>query len=331
MRRKPRKRPREAARGAVGALALTPEELESRAKRAARFEAPPGSRWADEDTDDNMAPVEWDENDDDEGASRWRVVGAREDLLKPYLRLTAAPRPRDVRPPRVLEKTLDKIEAAVAGGGDYRTWAEQYKSARQDLTVQGVRGALARRAYEGNARFALAANDLDEFHQCQVKLRDLHALGVEDDGVLAEFAALGALHALSIAPAEATRAIARCLSFIDDPRCAAVAALATARARSDPFAVVRAAARCDAAAQPLVAPLLDRGRRDAFSAALRVYAPELPVARLHELLGFADEPAAGDAFLAARDVVTDASRAKVLVRESRDAYARLLERRRDAG
>lgn len=103
------------------------------------------------------------------------IVGTSEALEKPYLRLTAAPDPATVRPPRVLARALAHVVAQHAADGDYARALEQFKSIRQDLTVQRVRGALAVAVYEHCARTALAAGDFGEYSQCQAQLFRLYA------------------------------------------------------------------------------------------------------------------------------------------------------------
>ena len=313
-------------KGAIALEAATPEELASRKRRAARFEALGGEAPA---TFGEAAPLpaDWDAGDDgdrgdDEGASKWRVAGTSESVRKPYLRLTAAPHPANVRPAAVLERALDWIEASN-GDGDYEAWAEQYKSIRQDATVQGLRGATAVRAYEAHARYALDHGDLNEFNQCQTRLRDLHALNPPKPAVADEFAAYGLLYATVVAGPrsfEAARELRRCYGR-RGPVAFALEALRALNAEND-----AALARLAEAAPPRCGELLayDAGARRAraYETLLRAYAPSLPVRRAHALLGFADEPSAGDAYLAERGAVTDDGRATLLVRPSRDGLAR---------
>ena len=93
------------------------------------------------------------------------------------------PRADDVRPLPVLRDAFALVERRWAAEADY-VWArEQLKSIRQDLTVQhlaegggggGGGGTSAARfackVYEGHARIALQADDLDEFNQCLAQL-----------------------------------------------------------------------------------------------------------------------------------------------------------------
>ncbi|KAL8439433.1 hypothetical protein Efla_004597 [Eimeria flavescens] len=123
-----------------------------------------------------------------------RIVGRNMEIEKPYLRLTNAPDPATVRPEHVLRKTLRFLlqvsaeeetaaaaaappAAAAAGGQQQRGWTyldEQFRSLRQDLTVQHIANDFTREVYEQNARLALKHGDLGQFNQCQAQLRHLY-------------------------------------------------------------------------------------------------------------------------------------------------------------
>jgi hypothetical protein len=86
--------------------------------------------------------------------SQLKIVGTSEALEKKYLRLTTAPLPSHVRPERVLRKSLrmlqDKWERKEAG---YKYMCEQFKSIRQDLTVQHINHTLAAEVRPALGRF----------------------------------------------------------------------------------------------------------------------------------------------------------------------------------
>ncbi|CAH8610279.1 unnamed protein product [Heterobilharzia americana] len=110
--------------------------------------------------------------------SSCQIVGTMQEIEKHYLRLTRAPDPSEER---------------WNSNSDYQWVCEQFKSIRQDLTVQGIEDDFAVSVYEAHADAALEAGDFEEFHQCQSQLLRLHkeGLGV---GRLLEFTAYRLLY-----------------------------------------------------------------------------------------------------------------------------------------
>ena len=107
---------------------------------------------------------------------RLRVIGTCQDLEKPYLRLTTLPNPATIRPPDVLKRALAHVLERYETDGDYPHALEQFKSIRQDLTVQSVDDDLAVSVYEHNARTSLSVADYGEYSQCQARLFTLYEL-----------------------------------------------------------------------------------------------------------------------------------------------------------
>ncbi|KAF6224943.1 hypothetical protein HO133_010137 [Letharia lupina] len=103
------------------------------------------------------------------------VIGRSQDLEKRYFRLTSAPNPDTVRPLPVLEKTLEFLKRKWKKENNYSYICDQFKSLRQDLTVQHIKTEFTVSVYEIHARIALEKGDLGEYNQCQTQLRALYS------------------------------------------------------------------------------------------------------------------------------------------------------------
>jgi SAC3 family protein LENG8/THP3 len=108
------------------------------------------------------------------------VIGTNQSIEKRYLRLTAPPKPETVRPLTVLKKTLSFLKKKWQNEEEkkYIYICDQFKSLRQDLTVQHIKNAFTVDVYETHARIALEEGDLGEYNQCQTQLRALYKLGL---------------------------------------------------------------------------------------------------------------------------------------------------------
>ena len=102
------------------------------------------------------------------------VVGTCQNLEKNYFRLTAPPKPETVRPLAILHKTLAMLKAKWRQENNYAYTCDQFKSLRQDLTVQHIKNEFTVKVYETHARIALQKMDLGEYNQCQTQLRALY-------------------------------------------------------------------------------------------------------------------------------------------------------------
>jgi SAC3 family protein LENG8/THP3 len=106
------------------------------------------------------------------------VVGRCQTLEKRYLRLTAAPNPDTVRPLHILKQTFELLKQKWRAERNYGYICDQFKSLRQDLTVQHIKTDFTVNVYEIHARIALEKGDLGEYNQCQTQLRALYALNL---------------------------------------------------------------------------------------------------------------------------------------------------------
>lgn len=102
------------------------------------------------------------------------IVGRSSTLEKKYFRLTAPPNPDTVRPLPILRQTLDLLKKKWKDENNYAFICDQFKSLRQDLTVQHIKNEFTVKVYETHARIALEKFDLGEYNQCQTQLRALY-------------------------------------------------------------------------------------------------------------------------------------------------------------
>lgn len=142
-----------------------------------------GAGFDDSIADPNV--IDWD---------RDTVVGLSTKLEKPYLRLTSAPDPKTVRPLPILQQTLELLKKKWRAESNYAYVCDQFKSMRQDLTVQRIKNDFTVKVYEIHARIALEKGDLGEYNQCQSQLRTLYAYGLS--GCQMEFLAYRILYLL---------------------------------------------------------------------------------------------------------------------------------------
>ncbi|KAG6888660.1 hypothetical protein C0995_006778 [Termitomyces sp. Mi166 len=97
------------------------------------------------------------------------------------------PKPEQIRPYAVLQKTLLELKKRWREKCSYNWICSQFKSLRQDLTVQRIKNDFTVQVYEIHARMALESSDMVEYNQCQATLKTLYELGIQ--GKVEEFTA----------------------------------------------------------------------------------------------------------------------------------------------
>ncbi|KAJ7355558.1 SAC3/GANP/Nin1/mts3/eIF-3 p25 family-domain-containing protein [Mycena albidolilacea] len=118
---------------------------------------------------------------------RHTIVGTSKEIFKDYLRLTTEPKPEQIRPYHILQKTLIELKTRFREKTPYNWICSQFKSLRQDLTVQRIKNEFTVQVYEIHGRIALECGDMVEYNQCQATLKTLYDLGIP--GRVEEFTA----------------------------------------------------------------------------------------------------------------------------------------------
>ncbi|RDX48240.1 hypothetical protein OH76DRAFT_1440771 [Lentinus brumalis] len=134
--------------------------------------------YGDDEPETNSNVPNWD---------RFTIVGTSTEIFKDYLRLTSEPKPEQIRPYHVLQETLNQLKKKWREKATYNWICSQFKSLRQDLTVQRIKNEFTVTVYEIHARMALEVGDMVEYNQCQAMLRNLYELGIP--GKVEEFTA----------------------------------------------------------------------------------------------------------------------------------------------
>ena len=108
------------------------------------------------------------------------IIGTCTDLEKDYFRMIDTPDPSEVRPEYILKKSLKMLEEKWSKKlNDYKYFDEQFRSMRQDLTVQLIQNEFTVKVYETNAKIALESHDISQFNQCQSALIPLYEKGIK--------------------------------------------------------------------------------------------------------------------------------------------------------
>ncbi|KAF9054572.1 SAC3/GANP/Nin1/mts3/eIF-3 p25 family-domain-containing protein [Panaeolus papilionaceus] len=166
-----------ASRNGAGQSSLKGNHQNVHLFKNSKSSSPYGTSATDEPEGDPNV-IDWD---------RFTIVGTSQEIFKDYLRLTSEPNPETIRPYHILQQTFSELKTKWRNKTTYNWICNQFKSLRQDLTVQRIKNEFTVQVYEVHARIALESNDMVEYNQCQATLKILYELGIP--GKVEEFTA----------------------------------------------------------------------------------------------------------------------------------------------
>ncbi|KAF9285565.1 hypothetical protein BGZ68_003751 [Mortierella alpina] len=269
-------------------LTMGAEERERREKRMRRFE----DQLSDKPPVKKPLRVEYAlpvNNGDVIDWDKYTIVGTSKALEKNYLRLTSAPDPATVRPVHVLQKTLELLKDKWRRDQNYAYICDQFKSVRQDLTVQRIKNEFTVTVYEIHARIALEKGDLGEYNQCQTQLKQLYGYNLR--GHVMEFTAYRILYLLHTRnPSDIIAMLASLTpSQKQDPAVKHALQVRTALASSNYHVFFKLYINAPNMGGYLMDQFVERERVEAMKTICKAYRPSIEVSFLVTTLGFADE------------------------------------------
>ena len=221
-------------------------------------------------------------------------MGTCDKVEKKYLRLTAAPDPRTVRPEPVLKAAVEMVRAKYDSYGEERgqeqyiyLW-EQMKSVRQDLTVQRIRNAFTVEVYEMHARICLEFDDQVEFNQCQAQLAQLYGDGLGTKQAQREFTSYNVLFNVGKGATNNVSDLMLAMTFEDhaDAFISFALAVRAAEALGDYTTLFRLYNQAPGHSSYVMDTFVDRYRLASVKVILKAYAPTVPASYVSANLGF---------------------------------------------
>lgn len=115
----------------------------------------------------------------DEESATQKIIGTLDAMEKPYFRLTSIPDPSNIRPESVLKRSFVFILDKWKKEKNISYILEQFKSLRQDISVQSIKNEFTIQVYETNALIAIDCGNMEELAQCLGQLISLYELYTE--------------------------------------------------------------------------------------------------------------------------------------------------------
>ncbi|CAN6670532.1 protein Thp3p [Trichomonascus vanleenenianus] len=285
--RKPKEKKKEQTRKYFERNQLDESE-ERRLKRQKRFEADMAKKFSKHSLESSSTDGNNDRASEEEDLNQ-SIVGRSTQLEKRYLRLTSAPNPDNVRPLHILKQTLELLKKKWKQEQNYAYICDQFKSLRQDLTVQHIQNEFTVQVYEIHARIALERADLGEYNQCQSQLKLLYEKGIPGNDK--EFLAYRILYLLHT---QSHSDIGQQLVGMSDdvrryPPVAHALKVSEAMACRNYHRLFKLYVRAPNMGGYVMDSFITRERLHALSVMCRAYRPELELSFLTKELGFQDE------------------------------------------
>lgn len=221
----------------------------------------------------------------------FKITGTSTDIYKPYLRLTSAPDAHQVRTFETLKKTIIALKKKWNNGvkdvDAYRFVCDQFKSLRQDLTVQGIRNEFTVEVYEVHCRVALDAGDHEEFNQCKSQLVQLYHAGICSN----HKADITAYELVYYMLTKNMVDMSKALCNLDDemkssPKVELALKLRKAWSRDNYSRFFKLYEQADIGMRALLDKFVNTQRRRSMGIMMKSYKPNIPVSKIQRSLGF---------------------------------------------
>ncbi|KAF9406115.1 hypothetical protein BGZ94_003241, partial [Podila epigama] len=185
--------------------------------------------------------------------------------------------------------TLELLKQKWREDANYTYICDQFKSVRQDLTVQRIKNELTVSVYEIHARIALEKGDLGEYNQCQTQLRQLYEYNIP--GNVMEFTAYRILYQLHTRNPSDINAMLATLttSQKENPAVKHALQVRTAMASSNYYKLFKLYMLAPNMGGYLMDQFVDRERVEAMKVICKAYRPTIDMGFLQRTLGFVSE------------------------------------------